>query len=343
MASTAPEKTVRYGYDDPNWKDKLTSYNDDQVNHEIIYDGIGNPVVYRDGWKFEWTRGRSLEKALNSCYNINYNYDGAGIRTCKTVNSATTEFVTSGIQVLEKKTGDDVITWQIDGNSAVVGFNRGGTQYFYLKNGQGDIVGITDTSGNVIASYTYDYWSKLISVKGLINSNLVDITDATSSTDRQSHAGHIGHINPFNYRGYYYDSEAGLYYLNARYYAPETGRFIRVDDNWDDNLNLFAYCGNNPIMFFAPGGAKRFYTLVVLYAPDDFSRQADDEAKWLASTYNEDEKYVIKTTVKSRQEFINEWNKYFNKDDKEHIVMYLIFHGNPKHLYPDENLIVFGY
>lgn len=235
LTSIVPEKTVEYRYDDPNWKDKLTSYNDGQANHEIIYDGIGNPLVYRDGWKFEWTRGRSLEKALNSCYDINYKYDGAGIRTCKTVNGVTTKFVTSGIQVLAQRTGDDVITWQIDGNGIVVGFNRGGTQYFYLKNVQGDVIGITDTSGNVVASYTYDSWGKLIS-----------ITDADGN-DRTSDSTHIGYINPIRYRGYYYDSETELYYLNARYYDPEIGRFISVDDNLEGGLNLFAYCYNDPV------------------------------------------------------------------------------------------------
>ena len=62
--------------------------------------------------------------------------------------------------------------------------------------------------------------------------------------------------NPFRYRGYYYDEESGLYYLNSRYYDPQTGRFINADDT--DTLlyslseltdkNLFAYCDNNPIM-----------------------------------------------------------------------------------------------
>ena len=62
---------------------------------------------------------------------------------------------------------------------------------------------------------------------------------------------HIAHVNPFRYRGYYYDAETGFYYLSSRYYDPETYRFINADSILDNRgvstLNLFAYCGNNPV------------------------------------------------------------------------------------------------
>ena len=61
--------------------------------------------------------------------------------------------------------------------------------------------------------------------------------------------------NPFRYRGYFYDTESGFYYLNSRYYAPELGRFISmddfaylVDDGNFSNVNLYVYCNNNPVM-----------------------------------------------------------------------------------------------
>ena len=65
--------------------------------------------------------------------------------------------------------------------------------------------------------------------------------------------------NPFRYRGYYYDVESGFYYLNSRYYDPQTGRFINAEPNVDygkfdegaglNGYNVFAYCANNPVMF----------------------------------------------------------------------------------------------
>ena len=70
----------------------------------------------------------------------------------------------------------------------------------------------------------------------------------------------IGNVNPFRYRGYYFDVETGLYYLQSRYYDPEVGRFISQDlvdyvQKTDfGGLNLYAYCGNNPVMYVDPSG-----------------------------------------------------------------------------------------
>lgn len=68
-------------------------------------------------------------------------------------------------------------------------------------------------------------------------------------------AMHIGSVNPFRYRGYYYDTETGLYYLKTRYYDLEVGRFITIDDidvidttrDYSNGLILYAYCFNDPI------------------------------------------------------------------------------------------------
>ena len=79
-------------------------------------------------------------------------------------------------------------------------------------------------------------------------------------TDNSSYNNSVAKLNPIRYRGYYYDTETGLYYLNSRYYDPSIGRFINADDisyiqPTDINgLNLFAYCGNNPVMYVNPDG-----------------------------------------------------------------------------------------
>ena len=111
--------------------------------------------------------------------------------------------------------------------------------YVYLKNLQGDIIGILDNNKSQIVSYTYDSWGKVISVK---DEDGKEITDPN----------HIGKINPYRYRSYRYDEETGLYYLNSRYYNPEWGRFLN-GDNYGGQVgkilthNIYAYCGNNPI------------------------------------------------------------------------------------------------
>ena len=112
-----------------------------------------------------------------------------------------------------------------------------GTRYFYVRNAQGDVVGLTNNTGTSVVSYTYDAWGKILTVSG-------------------SKATTIGKYNPLRYRGYVYDAETGLYYLGSRYYDPGVGRFINADDvsllganGTFASLNLFSYCLNNPVRF----------------------------------------------------------------------------------------------
>lgn len=118
-----------------------------------------------------------------------------------------------------------------------------GSEYFYLTNLQGDVTGLVDAAGGTVVSYTYDSWGKLTSTTG-------------------SMATTLGEKNPYRYRGYRYDTETGLYYLQSRYYNPEIGRFISTDTS--DTLtatpmeltdkNLFSYCDNNPVVRADVGG-----------------------------------------------------------------------------------------
>ena len=115
-----------------------------------------------------------------------------------------------------------------DESGSAYSFVYNGTQYYYVKNLQGDVVKILNTSGGVVASYTYDAWGKVTS------------------------SGNIGQINPIRYRGYYYDIDTGFYYLQSRYYDPTIKRFISADTYINANgdfigFNMYAYCGNNPI------------------------------------------------------------------------------------------------
>lgn len=103
-------------------------------------------------------------------------------------------------------------------------------KYYYVRNLQGDVTKILDTSGNIVGTYVYDTWGKVISTNG-----------------------DICHYNPIRYRGYYYDRETNLYYLNSRYYDPETGRFISPDVVAEGG-NLYAYCVNDPVNSTDPSG-----------------------------------------------------------------------------------------
>ncbi len=95
-----------------------------------------------------------------------------------------------------------------------------------------------------------------------------------SITDQNGNAitdpNHVGNLSPFRYRGYYYDTESGFYYLMSRYYDPVTHRFINADDrlNSDEILgnNVFAYCNNNPIMYSDPDGHSLLAAFLVVVA-----------------------------------------------------------------------------
>ena len=174
--------------------------------------------------------------------NISYTYDENGIRASKTFDGKTTYFYVKGSQLFEQINGRDCgLHFFYDRNGELTAFARYYEDdepiqdlYYYVKNAQGDITDITDNWGNIIASYTYDPWGKVLSVTG---------SDTV-----------IGNLNPFRYRGYYYDDETGLYYLQSRYYDPEVGRLINCDDvNYigisDTKLgyNALAYCENEPV------------------------------------------------------------------------------------------------
>ncbi len=125
--------------------------------------------------------------------------------------------------------------------SGVAGFEYNGAKYHYIKNLQGDVVEIYDANGIRAVQYTYDAWGNVISITGSL---------ATT----------IGQINPFRYRGYYYDTETGFYYLQSRYYDPTVGRFLNADGIIGANggilgYNMFAYCSNNPVMYVDFTGA----------------------------------------------------------------------------------------
>ena len=122
-----------------------------------------------------------------------------------------------------------------------------------MYNTQGDVVALTDTRGNVAATYAYDAWG-----------NPTQIVDG-SGNDVSNNATHVANVNPYRYRGYRYDGETGMYYLMSRYYSPEWGRFVNADDmgivqgssNYLLGGNGFAYCGNSPVMRTDPTG---YYT-----------------------------------------------------------------------------------
>ena len=236
-----------YEYTETSWKDKLTKINGDN----ITYDANGNPLTYRDGMSFEWENGRILKKINTSDKSVQMSYDSNGMRTQKSVDGVKTNYYyDSNKNLIALVKGNDTLLFYYDSDGSATSFSYNGTMYFYVKNLQGDVVRIIDLSGTEVASYVYDSWGNIKDTKG-------------EPTIRE--------INPIRYRGYVYDTETSLYYLQSRYYDPFTGRFLNADDTHyimfpSLMANLYTYCDNNAISNTDTNGKTAWLWMLGLYA-----------------------------------------------------------------------------
>ena len=230
-----PLSTVSYGYTNTNWRDLLTSYG----GKSITYDNSGNPLS--DGtWTYTWENGRQLASMTNGTTTWSYTYQADGLRTKRTSGGTTYKYIYGGDKLLRMTVGSNTLDFTYDASGSPLSVVFNGTVYYYVTNLQGDVVKILDSSGATVMGYSYDAWGNPISQDGFL-------------------ADTLGLYNPLRYRGYIYDPETGLYFLQSRYYNPEMGRFINADYQLStgsdlSGLNLFAYCGNNPISREDPNG-----------------------------------------------------------------------------------------
>ena len=187
-------------------------------------------------------QGRQLTKAVKD-KTVTFTYDSEGIRTSKSDGTNTTKYLLNGTQILAQTTNGKTLCFFYDQQGNRVGMADGSNKfYYYIYNVQGDVIALADAStGKLAVTYTYDAWGKLMELK-----------DTTANS--------VGTQNPFRYRGYYYDAETGLYYLQSRYYDPEVGRFINSDAFTSTDIsgalsaNMFAYCENRPTVGSDPTG-----------------------------------------------------------------------------------------
>ena len=247
--------TKSFGYTNASWPDLLTSVTANGTTKDVLYEGqsqtsdlpsSGNPITYYNGkdYTFTWTKGRQLASATVDGKQVSYTYDMSGVRTSKTVNGTTYNYTTLSGKVMRQTWGNKSLEFVYDdGNQPFAMIYKHGQTtelYYYVLNAQGDVIALLNADGTLAASYNYGAWGNY-SVHG---------ADGKKTTD----ATFIGHINPLRYRGYYYDRETRLYYLQSRYYDFANCRFINADTfattdaNGFLSANMFAYCENNPIM-----------------------------------------------------------------------------------------------
>ncbi len=233
-----------YTYD-PVWKDRLTSYD----GKSITYDEQGNPVSYL-GHTLTWEKGRQL-KSYDS---FTYTYNANDIRTSKNINGELHTYDLEGTKILRESWTDaygtdHVIVPLYDNEDKVCGITYNNTTYFFVTNLQGDVIALLDSNGKTVVKYMYDAWGNMFEMYDE-NDDLID-----------SDIPHIANINPFRYRGYYYDKETALYYLQSRYYDPNTGRFVNNDIpvmlyyfHSSFRYNIYSYCENDIVNRYDPSG-----------------------------------------------------------------------------------------
>lgn len=226
---------TNYTYNDGN---ELTAVD----SQSYTYDDNGNLTSNGDKTYIYNEENRLVEVKNYSNQTIaTFTYDHEGKRNSMTTTSGTVYYHYSGDKVVYETDGSNNITaeYTYDSNGNPATMTVSGTTYYYHVNGHGDVMKLTDGSGNVVAQYNYDVWGNILSQSGTMAST-----------------------NPIRYAGYRYEEVTGLYYLMARYYDAEIGRFITRDSfhGTEDeplSLNQYAYCNNNPVMYIDPSGNIR--------------------------------------------------------------------------------------
>lgn len=166
---------------------------------------------------------------------VSFKYDPAGRRIQKNAPSGVTNFLYDGADIVAEYSSSGVLTAKYTqgiGNDEPLAMNRQGTTVFYNSDGLGSVTSLTDVTGALTNSYTYDSFGIQTNTAGAF-------------------------FNPFRYTGREWDSETGLYYYRARYYDPSRGRFLSEDPiGWGGGQNPYSYVGNRPMAFVDPEGLK---------------------------------------------------------------------------------------
>ena len=173
-----------------------------------------------------------------------YKYDSLGQRVIKEEgnNKERYQYQDGRIKQVEKE-GEYSLIYSYSSNGIIQSVseisNKDIKTYFYLIDIIGNIVGLVDGNGNIVVEYDYSSYGK------------VEVKKDTVGISKKDH---------IRYKGYIYDEETKLYYLISRYYDPEIGRFISPDSveyiepSSISGLNLYVYCGNDPINMYDPSG-----------------------------------------------------------------------------------------
>ncbi len=241
------DNVTEYTYDGNGNRTKLSEYEDGNKkqttytydkNDRLLTESIGNDIVtytYDDNGnmleKSEGTeqtfdlldRMSSYKSAEGTVTTYGYYADDMR-KSKKTGNNAEITQIWSDDDIALELESGEVRSTYVYGENLICS-----TYGWYLYNAHGDVTALTANNGTVTKNYEYN------------------------SFGVQKSATDDGDENPYRYSGEYYDAESGYTYLQARYYDPDTGRFISEDPAMDGD-NWYVYCGNDPVNMVDPTG-----------------------------------------------------------------------------------------
>jgi RHS repeat-associated protein len=249
---TGGSRTVTYSYDAVGNRTSVvdgavtTTYATNNLNQYTSLGGTNYTYSTRgeltgDGaWTYTYDQEQHLIGASKTGTTVSYGYDVLGRRTSKTVNGVTTNYVYSGQNLIEERDGSGSVLKKylyaggLDHPVQVVSY---GNAYYFTQDVLGNVMALTNASGAVAESYTYDVFGK------------PTIKDGSGTVLSAA-------MTPFLFTGREYDTETGLYHYRARAYHPELGRFLQNDpiDFRGGDTNTYRYVSNNPINFVDPTG-----------------------------------------------------------------------------------------
>ena len=234
---------------------------------------------------------------------VHFTYNGDDLRVSKTVKKSDkgyTAEVTNYLYdrqnvILETDGSTNVKARYIKGINYIAKADAAGKESYFLFNGHGDVVQTVDAAGTVQNQYDYDIWGN------------PTLTVETAN-------------NAIRYTGEFYDEETGLYYLRARYYDPNLGRFTTEDSYWgEDNnplsLNLYTYCQNDPIQYVDPTGHLSEWDKQNL--PKDQQKKVEQYGKDYAAAQKSGNKAEMAKAHERAEEIRNQYrndNEYGTKD-----------------------------
>jgi RHS repeat-associated protein len=199
-------------------------------------DANGNTLSDSSGKQYSWDFDNRLTSVtVPGTGTTTFRYDPLGRRIQKSGPLGTTNFVYDEYNVIEElDSGGNVIARNTPGSHVDewLAQLRSGTTSYYERDGLGSVTSLTDSSGALASSYTFDSFGKTTASTGTL-------------------------ANPFRYAGREFDQETGLYYDRARYYDPSAGRFLSEDPiGFSGGIDFYAYVANNPVIFTDPSGLQ---------------------------------------------------------------------------------------